>query len=43
MHGIRENCREEGLYIFLQDHLSMKIRDDLSNILDVAEFFSKEM
>ena len=39
----RENRREEGLCIFVQDNLSIKIRDDFSEISEAVEFLSLEI
>ena len=39
----RENRRGEGLCIFVQDNLSIKIRDDFSDISEAVEFLSLEI
>ena len=43
IHEIRGNHRGGGLCIFVQDSLSMKVQDDLSDISDAVDFLSEEI
>lgn len=43
IHEIRGNRRGGGLCIFVRDSLSMKVRDDLSDISDAVDFLSEEI